>query len=91
MPDVHIPDATYQRLADRARRAHLSVPELLDPALDALARTGTAHLPPRAITRDEWARRMGDWQQLVQARADRYPPGFRADDGRDAAYEGRGG
>ncbi|OWK36593.1 hypothetical protein FRUB_09156 [Fimbriiglobus ruber] len=69
--------------------ASLSVPELLAPVLDALARTGSAHLPPQAINHEEWLRRANEWQQLVENRADRYPPGFRVDDDRESIYKDR--
>jgi hypothetical protein len=89
MAQLSIPDETYQRLSERAARANLTVDDLITPALDDLARSGSAHLPPGAITYEEWKRRLDEWQQVAQARSGRYPPGFRVDDSRESIYRER--
>jgi antitoxin (DNA-binding transcriptional repressor) of toxin-antitoxin stability system len=48
-------------------------------------------LPPmpdsQPLTRDEWQREFDAWQRDVQARANRYPLGYAADDSRDSIYQ----
>ena len=47
-------------------------------------------LPPlptgRALARDEWRQELDAWERDVQARADRYPPGFTVDCSYEAIY-----
>jgi hypothetical protein len=55
-------------------------------------------LPPPTLTdtdseplaSGEWQQEFDAWQRDVQARADRYPPGYVADDSRDGIYRDRG-
>jgi antitoxin (DNA-binding transcriptional repressor) of toxin-antitoxin stability system len=48
-------------------------------------------LPPmpdsQPLTGNEWQREFDAWQRDVQARANRYPPGYAADDSRDSIYQ----
>ena len=83
MTTLTIPDATYQRLAARAAGQHLTVEALLDRLAAA---------EPAAVTppTDGWQAKLAAVQTAASSRADRYPPGFRMDDSRDAMYPDAG-
>ncbi len=86
MPSVNIPEDTFQRLSERARKANVAVEDLVNSSLAELAASGSAYLPPQTLSYGEWKQRFDEWQQLVKSRADRYPPGFQVDDSREAIY-----
>ncbi len=86
MPSLNIPEETFDRLTERAKKGKVSVEDLIRLSLADLAQKGSAHLPPEALSYDEWKTRFDEWQQLVRSRAGRYPPGFRVDDSREGIY-----
>ena len=43
-------------------------------------------VPKETLTDDEWQKGFDTWMKEVEARADRYPPGFVLDDSREAIY-----
>ena len=90
MPTLEIPEATYNRLARRAAALSTSVEALAVPALEDVARGPEAAATPAELPLDEWQSRFDEWQAGVRKRADRYPPGFRADVSRESIYEGCG-
>ncbi len=47
MPRLTVPEDTFRRLAARAAALNISVDELVQPALDRLAETGTATPEPQ--------------------------------------------
>ena len=83
MPTIDIPEETYRRLTRRAAALHTTVESLALPALEGAACEPVVASAPAGVPRDEW-------QAGVRKRADRYPPGFRADASRESIYEGCG-
>jgi hypothetical protein len=95
MPQLTIPDDTYQRLARRAAALHVPVEQLVTPALERVAEGaepggGPPPTPPGGLTDDQWQARFDQLLATIQSRAGRYPPGFQADVSRDSIYEGCG-
>ena len=90
MPNVIIPEDTFRRLSERAAALNISVDDLVKPALDRLAESGTpvpeSSLP---LTGDAWRTELDTWKQDALSRAGRYPPGFVLDDSREAIYRER--
>ena len=92
MPHVTISEETYRRLASRAAALNISVDELVAPALDRLAETGTVDVtpePPLPLTGDAWYAAFEAWRREAEKLADRYPPGFVLDDSRETMYRER--
>jgi len=55
MPHLTVPEDTFRRLAAKAAALNISVDDLVQPALDRLAETGTsAPEPPLPLTGDAW-------------------------------------
>jgi len=90
MPHVTVPEDTFQRLSARAATLNISVDDLVKPALDRLAETGTSTLEPLLpLTGDAWRAELEAWKRDAKSRADRYPPGFVLDDSRETIYRER--
>jgi antitoxin (DNA-binding transcriptional repressor) of toxin-antitoxin stability system len=43
-------------------------------------------VPTEPLTADQWQKEFDPWMKEVEARADRYPPGFVLDDSYEAIY-----
>ena len=86
MPTLTIPEDTYRRLAARAEALHVTVEQLVVPVLEREADVAT---PSRPLTEEVWRREIEAHRREVESRADRYPPGFRVDDSREAIYAER--
>jgi hypothetical protein len=84
MPSVNISEETFHLLAEKAAALHVTVEELVQPALKELARNGTPSLPP--VTEETWQREQEAWQKRAASRAGRYPPGHVVDDSRETIY-----
>jgi hypothetical protein len=90
MPHVTVPEETFRRLSARADALNISVDDLVTPALDRLAETGTfAPEPPLPLTGDAWRAELEAWRRDAESRAGRYPPGFVLDDSRETIYRDR--
>ena len=70
MPQLTIPDDTFDRLTRRAAATGTTIEALALPALEQLA----AAPPTVELPDDEWKRRFDDLTRLIRSRADRYPP-----------------
>jgi hypothetical protein len=90
MPHVTVPEDTFRRLVAKAAALNISVDELIQPALDRLAETGTSEIgPPLPLTGDAWRAELNAWKQEAKSRAGRYAPGFVLDDSRETIYRER--
>ena len=93
MPHINVAEDTFHRLTRRAAALRISVEQLVAPLLDAAIpeeANGNAASPPADPPDAEWKHGFDAWMAAVQTRADRYPPGFVLDDGREGMYEGCG-
>lgn len=89
MATLNINDETYDRLARQAAAQNTTVEELVQPVLEQASQAvfpDQARQPSAA----EREKALDEWMTLIQKRADRYPPGFVADDSRESIYEDRG-
>ncbi|HKI19145.1 MAG TPA: hypothetical protein VKA15_14760 [Isosphaeraceae bacterium] len=90
MPHVTVPEDTFRRLSERAAALNISVDDLVKPALNRLAETGTSApellLP---LSGDAWRAELKAWKRDAESRAGRYPPGFVLDDSRETIYRER--
>jgi hypothetical protein len=73
MPTITVPAETYERLARRAIEQAAAAPPDV----------------PTVLTGEAWRQAFDALTREVQARADRYPPGFVLDDSRETMYFGR--
>jgi len=90
MPHLTVTEDTFRRLAARAAALNISVDDLVQPALDRLAETGTSPPePPLPLTGDAWHAELNAWKRDAESRAGRYPPGFVLDDSRETIYRER--
>ena len=90
MPRVTIPEETFRRLAARAAALNISVDDLVKPALDKLAKSGSpAPEPPFPLIGDAWQTELKARKRDAESRAGRYPPGFVLDDSRETIYRER--
>jgi hypothetical protein len=90
MPKVTVPADTFRRLAARAAALNISVDDLVKPALDRLAETGTSvPEPPLPLHGDAWQAELEAWKRDAESRAGRYPAGFVLDDSRESIYRER--
>ena len=89
MPSFTIPDETFNQLAKRAASLNVTVEQLIQRLAAESAANEQAIAPP-VPTFEEWKKKFDAWMADVQARADRYPPGFVLDDSRESMYEGCG-
>jgi hypothetical protein len=90
MPNLDVPEDTFRRLSERAAALNISVDELVKPALDRLADSGTsASESSLPLAGDAWRAELDAWKQDALSRAARYPVGFVLDDSRDAIYRER--
>ena len=90
MFQVTVPEDTFKRLAARAAALSISVEDLVKPALDRLAESGTpAPEPPLPLTGDAWRAELDAWKRDTESRADRYPPEFVLDASRETIYSER--
>jgi hypothetical protein len=90
MPTLTIPDAVFERLAKRAAQLNVTVAQLIAPLLDMAAESNDPGHPttaPTAVRFAEWKNRFDAWMAEVQARVNRYPPGFVMDDSRESIYQ----
>ena len=83
MPTINVPESTYARLKVWAAVHNQTVEEVVTPVLDQLVPEGPA-------ADGDWLKAFDELTELIQSRADRYPPGFRVDDSRESIYEGCG-
>ncbi len=88
MPQLTVPEDTFRRLAVRAAALNVSVDDLVKPALDRLAETGTA-ATEMPLTGDASRTELAAWKRDARNRAGRYPSGFVLDDSREAIYRER--
>ena len=90
MPHLTVTEDTFRCLAARAAALNISVDDLVQPALDRLAETGTSPPePPLPLTGDAWHAELNAWKRDAENRAGRYPPGFVLDDSRETIYRER--
>jgi len=90
MPHLSVPEDIFRRLAARAAALKISVDDLVQPALDWLAETGTfAPEPQLPLTGDAWHAELNAWKRDAESRASRYPPEFVLDDSRENLYRER--
>jgi hypothetical protein len=90
MPYLTIPDEMFQRLAKRAAALNVTVEQLVTPLLDLAVASDSNGLPtpaPPEAGIDDWKTKFDAWMADVQARANRYPPGFVMDASRESIYE----
>ena len=83
MPHLTVPEDTFRRLAARAAALNISVDDLVQPALDRLAETGTS--PPEPLlplTGDAWHAELNAWKRDAERR-------FVLDDSRETIYRER--
>ena len=85
MSTIHIPDEIYERLLSRAALLGTTVDKLTTSALEQFA-----HESVSSQSQKTWSKNFEEWMAIVQARADRYPPGFEADVSRESIYGGCG-
>ena len=101
MPSISIPEDAYQTIVAQATARNIAVEEVLRRAVEALPRhaeaSGTESSADGHHTDMIEDLPYAGWKQVfdallarAQSRADRYPPGFRLDDSREAMYEGCG-
>ena len=88
MPNLTVPEDTFQRLAAKAAALNISVDDLVKPALDQLVETDTSatELP---LTGDAWHAELIAWKRDAENRAGRYPRGFVHDESRETIYRER--
>jgi hypothetical protein len=84
MATLHIRDDTYKLLVDKAAARNTTVESLVEAELNRLVFDPT----PTAPTAGDRKAALADWQTVARTRADRYPPGFLADDARESIYAG---
>jgi hypothetical protein len=91
MPHLNVPEGTFRQLSARAAALNISVDDLVKPALDRLAETGTSapEPPPSPLTGDAWRAELESWKRDAESRAGRYPPEFVLDDSRETIYRER--
>ncbi|MFO0881566.1 MAG: hypothetical protein U0840_30060 [Gemmataceae bacterium] len=85
MPSLHIPDATFEKLVERAAALNVTVEELVRPALEQLTQNGATN-PQLPLTGEAWKRELEAWKKDAASRADRYPPGHILNDSRETIY-----
>ena len=90
MPTITIPEETYQRLSRRAAALGTTVEAVAIPALEKVAVEPAPEVAPAISTAEERKRHFDEWQAMVLARADRYPPDHVLDVSRESIYEGCG-
>ncbi len=87
MPNLMIPEETFQRLAERAAALNISVDALVESAVNYVAKYGPYPPdPPPPLTGDAWQANWEAMKQEAESRADRYPPRFVVDDSRETIY-----
>lgn len=79
---IPVSDATLARLQTSATESKKTVEEYVAPFLEELA-----HRQPLIAERQKALEAL---RQYVSGFADRYPPGYRADDSRESIYAGCG-
>jgi hypothetical protein len=90
MPHLTVPEDMFRRLAAKAAALNISIDDLVKPALDQLAQSGSSAaetLP--TLTGDAWHAELDAWKHDAASRADRYPHGFVLDDSRETIYRER--
>jgi hypothetical protein len=88
MHSISVPDDIYQALAAQAAARNLAIDELVRQAVDQLS---IHPMPSESLepTTEQRLQAFDQWTRRIEERADRYPPGFRVDDSREAMYEDR--
>ncbi len=90
MPQLTVPDDTFQRLAARAAALNISVDDFVKPALDQLAENAAPPSePPLPLTGDAWFAELDAWKRDAEGRSGRYSPEFVLDDSRETIYRER--
>jgi hypothetical protein len=95
MATLTVPDAIYQKLAQRAAALNTTAEALAGPVLARLAmeaEPGAESAEPQraALPANEWQAIFDKLLAEARDRAGRYPPGFQADVSRESIYEGCG-
>jgi hypothetical protein len=90
MPHLTVSEETSRRLAARAVALKISVDDLVRPALDRLADTGTSTPEtPLPLTGQAWHAELKAWKRDAENRSGRYCPGFILVDSRETFYRER--
>ncbi len=87
MPELSVSEDTFRRLAAKAAALHISIADLVQPALDRLAENAPSISEP--LAGDDWKAEFDEWKRDAERRAGRYPIGFALDDSREAIYRDR--
>lgn len=87
MPTVTIPDDAYELLVRKAAAVGVSPGEFI--ALTLATDAAPTPQPRMPLQGEAWRRAFDEWMREVAARAPTYPPGYQADDSREAMYEDR--
>ncbi len=85
MPQVTVPEHTFQRLAAKAAALNITVDDFVQSTLDQLAQADTTE----PLTGEAWQAELNAWKRDAQSRAGRYPPNFVLDDSRERLYRER--
>ncbi len=90
MPNLSVPEATYQRLTERAAACNVSVDAYVLPVLDQLAADGMTSLERSLPLEGEaWLAELEAWKRDAASRADRYSAHFVLDHSRETTYRER--
>ena len=87
---LQIKDETYRRLAERAAAENATVEEYIDVLVDRMTQGSPPQDEKREPTPAERKKALDELLARAEERAERYPPGFEADDSRESIYEGCG-
>ncbi len=90
MPSVTIPSEAFERLTKRAAALNITVEALILKLATETDRNWYPTPAPPLPSFGDWKKNFDAWMNQIQARADRYPPGFVMDDSRESIYEGCG-
>jgi len=85
MPSLTLPEEMFERLTKRAAALNVTIEELVTPLLDLAANSDANG--NSGLSFDDWRKQFDGWMAQVQARVNRYPPGFMMDDSRESIYE----
>lgn len=89
MAEITVPEDLFRQLSEQARSMNRSVEEYVLPSLRMLDLHGEPLTEWKPLTDEVWEHEMEEWDRDIEARADRYPPGFLVDDSRELMYFGK--